>query len=472
MARSWTTKEYSAEEEFKWGSERIIEIWEWWSEDFLEDILPSLDELENKNFTWTLLLIWNWVIDSDFDLSDYSFEIIFKSEIVISIEDNLNHTIGWFTCDNKLLFFYVTENYVDNQQVTLHTIKLNKYTHFYFENFGLKLSLHHVVNTGRLVFDWAGSHKFKLSISDTDLWYTIFNGVELASLGIENVNLHECIFNWCIFPEYLDDILKNEQQKDNYRQLKFVMDKNWNYTEANKFYAKEMEYYEKTLGIEKKWFWWTLIEILKTVWFWWENRKRWERLTLLFSDLITEHWTNLTRWLFILFIFTLLSSSLSLSYLLMWVNLCNTIPLNNTDWCNNSLIWLNTVWVLSFLFFIGLFLFIRYQINKDQTDNKKNQENKDKELNIRFELFFLTFLCLVIIWISLTWGISYLIEDYTYNFNPLKHFISLLDPTYGLFKHQLSTYTTIELTYFMIYKIFYWIILWHIVVTARRIARR
>jgi hypothetical protein len=37
--------------------------------------------------------------------------------------------------------------------------------------------------------------------------------------------------------------------KDNYRQLKHVMDKNANYTEANKFFALEMEelrkYYKK-----------------------------------------------------------------------------------------------------------------------------------------------------------------------------------------------------------------------------------
>jgi hypothetical protein len=31
--------------------------------------------------------------------------------------------------------------------------------------------------------------------------------------------------------------------KDNYRQLKFVMDKNGNYTEANNFFSKEMDYY-------------------------------------------------------------------------------------------------------------------------------------------------------------------------------------------------------------------------------------
>lgn len=33
--------------------------------------------------------------------------------------------------------------------------------------------------------------------------------------------------------------------KDNYRQLKHVMDKNANYTEANEFYALEMDYLRK-----------------------------------------------------------------------------------------------------------------------------------------------------------------------------------------------------------------------------------
>jgi hypothetical protein len=39
--------------------------------------------------------------------------------------------------------------------------------------------------------------------------------------------------------------------KDNYRQLKFVMDKNWNYTEGNSFFAKEMYYYFQSLSFFK-----------------------------------------------------------------------------------------------------------------------------------------------------------------------------------------------------------------------------
>jgi hypothetical protein len=36
--------------------------------------------------------------------------------------------------------------------------------------------------------------------------------------------------------------------KDNYRQLKHVMDKNMNYTDANEFYALEMLYYTKYIN--------------------------------------------------------------------------------------------------------------------------------------------------------------------------------------------------------------------------------
>jgi hypothetical protein len=41
--------------------------------------------------------------------------------------------------------------------------------------------------------------------------------------------------------EKLDINIDNIEQKDNYRQLKHVMDSNANYIEGNKFYALEME---------------------------------------------------------------------------------------------------------------------------------------------------------------------------------------------------------------------------------------
>ena len=88
----------------------------------------------------------------------------------------------------------------------------------------------------------------ELSIINTDLWETTFNWVEITKLYLENTNLNNCIFNWVDFPnEYKleQKKLKNKKMKDNYRQLKFVMDKNWNHTEANKFYWLEMEYYMK-----------------------------------------------------------------------------------------------------------------------------------------------------------------------------------------------------------------------------------
>jgi hypothetical protein len=51
----------------------------------------------------------------------------------------------------------------------------------------------------------------------------------MNELFLSNINLNGCIFNGVKFPdnyELKENNLSNKQMKDNYRQLKFVMDKN------------------------------------------------------------------------------------------------------------------------------------------------------------------------------------------------------------------------------------------------------
>ncbi len=85
----------------------------------------------------------------------------------------------------------------------------------------------------------------KLIIKNSNLWNAVFNWVEIWKLEIENATLNDCIFNWVDFKTYkLSDNnwkISTKVMKDNYRQLKHVMDKNWNHTEANIFFALEMK---------------------------------------------------------------------------------------------------------------------------------------------------------------------------------------------------------------------------------------
>ncbi len=119
------------------------------------------------------------------------------------------------------------------------------------------------LNIEHSFFEWK-----QFSINNTEItvawfnhvhfWETQFNWVTFIQLWFYNTTFNNCIFNNTVFPMKLENNLlrtiniETKEQKDNYRQLKHVMDKNWNHTEANKFFALEMEYYGKTLKWDKK----------------------------------------------------------------------------------------------------------------------------------------------------------------------------------------------------------------------------
>ena len=142
-------------------------------------------------------------------------------------------------------------------------------------------------------------HFDNLNFSEIVLWDSIFNWTQIDKLTLKNATLNDCIFNWVIFPELSRlEKIKNEKwiidwrkMKDNYRQLKFVMDKNWNYTEANKFFWHEMFCYSNTLG-------------------WREDLN--EKLILYFQEIISDYWNDWIRplfWILILANIPILSNS-------------------------------------------------------------------------------------------------------------------------------------------------------------------
>lgn len=117
------------------------------------------------------------------------------------------------------------------------------------------------------------------SVTDWDFWKANFNNVNIKHVYFRWIVFTDCIMNniewWDA--KWKDLFNENEKKfvwisdtemKDIYRQLKFVMDKNWNYTEWNKFYQKEMEYYWKSLKSKSdKFIFWCK----KIIWDFWNN---------------------------------------------------------------------------------------------------------------------------------------------------------------------------------------------------------
>lgn len=155
----------------------------------------------------------------------------------------------------------------------------------------------------------------KLIIRNSNLWEAVFNWVEIWKLEIENATLNECIFNWVDFKIYElwnnDWWITTKALKDNYRQLKHVMDKNWNHTEANKFFALEMQEYSKL-----------------------DNLSWYEKISLWIQKFISAYWNNWLRAFCIIILFALISTlinywimnyfyNITIDWVLNFINLIN-----------------------------------------------------------------------------------------------------------------------------------------------------
>ncbi len=99
-----------------------------------------------------------------------------------------------------------------------------------------------------------------LYIDDYDFGKTVLNQIVInEKLSLYSPIFKDCIFNNVDFTKIkyhielcngndLNKVQKHTELKDYYRQLKYVMDQNGNYTEWNHFFAKEMDEYWKTLN--------------------------------------------------------------------------------------------------------------------------------------------------------------------------------------------------------------------------------
>ena len=189
----------------------------------------------DKEKTNSLILLYNK------DLPE--LELI--NEFKLSWINNINSLNFFFYKNRKYIKkFIISELITENSSDSKYNI-----TGLYVDE--LKLGNIHN-NSDNFVFTNCKINK--LVIKNSNLWKAVFNWVEIWKLEIENATLNDCIFNWVDFKTYKlwDNNWKitTKTLKDNYRQLKHVMDKNWNHTEANEFFAREMKKHYQSL----KWY--------------------------------------------------------------------------------------------------------------------------------------------------------------------------------------------------------------------------
>lgn len=124
----------------------------------------------------------------------------------------------------------------------------------------------------------------KFILEDVDFWKIIFNWLNLAEaeLNFKHVTFNNCIFNNVIWSK--DCIIKNsndEELRDLYRQMKFIMDKLWDTITGSKFYRNEMDVQKNIVSWNNKkhnlniFFWWSKSERF-VFWFWYNINNFWQ----------------------------------------------------------------------------------------------------------------------------------------------------------------------------------------------------
>ena len=423
----------------------------------------------------------NKSIDSEWRLWFYHFKI--KDFIIEDVTLLENESITRKNTEEKTYYHSRKKSFIKEIKIS-NPVFLEKFS---IKNLNLwTLRLENINSTIKSfqLNDFTINH---LIIKNSDLSNAQFNWLRIKKLTILNSNLQNCIFNWVNLESYdlWDEISENDwndlktyklstlQLRDNYRQLKFVMDKNWNHTEANKFYAKEMEYYWKTLSLGNDSLY-TIINNLFEENFTWKNAAvASEKITLLFSSFVSDFWNNWIQPAFILFVIWFLATIIHLAVEIL------TILTNNSIY-----------WNILFIILICVIIFIDYKSNKQ---NNLLSQLIDKSLSkIWFFIIFVfsSFFVLEIINIYFSIKQNNWLNDDTlisilkmifidFNFHSLSVFWNYLNPIWLLpeftiidWQKYYITYNWIELLAFVLYKIIYGILLWHLIVAAKRTTRR
>jgi hypothetical protein len=238
------------------------------------------------------------------------------------------------------------------------------------------------------------------------------------------------------------------------------MDKNSNHTDANKFFEREMEYHMYYLSEKKlfeKWWW----SNLKNNWFSWKTVKLvWEKVSLKLWYRISEFWNN---WILPIVLILLLSLLVVIIFYLYDNFNDISIPLSNTSnniienlESNNIIKSLEThtrlglvlLYILVTLPQVLLYFLVTSLIF------------------IFYKYILKIGLVITIIWVSLY------IEYYT-DHSIIKNFLEFLYPFHWLLDYKsLKELPIFKLFIFILFKLIYAILIWHLVVALKRTTRR
>lgn len=275
-------------------------------------------------------------------------------------------------------------------------------------------------------------------LKTTNLWKAVLNNLEIKSLYINWWFIANSYINSVSFPKEISISKKSKisviRMKDNYRQLKHLMDKNWNYTQANKFYALEMN--EELKNTFKNFSWKELRKNLKNKdYFSWTFSNLSNLISLLFNKLFSNFWTN-----WILSVFWLITLAFFGSIWMFYYSLDNIWGFWNT--VNSLENWYLESWIIFPIVFIFLvFLFI-YLLNKFT----------NKAPIISSMIYF---------WILYFFHSPKLLLDFTQ---------LLINPFYLLdFNWVESSFVVVMIG---LYKILYWTIIYQMITTIRRTTKR
>lgn len=296
----------------------------------------------------------------------------------------------------------------------------------------------------------------KLIIKNSNLWKAVFNWVEIWELEIENVTLNDCIFNWVDFKTYELEEIKNgdsvnyKVMKDNYRQLKHVMDKNANYTEANEFYSLEMEYYRLYLtnwNYKKG-----LLQNLTNNFFGTNIENSWKYLILNFLWLINNFWNNIYRNIFTIYLYLFLVTIISFT--------------SNNYKKSDIFYSIEFTQILRFLILFLVIYFIPVLFSVFLKKIKKGN------LIVKIDNFISSSNFTIITHIIIVIFLLFLLNVDVNRFHWIETFIYLINPFSWLTPNSMSHLLWSEKLWMIIHKIIYWILIYQLIIALKRTTRR
>lgn len=268
--------------EIIWKDKKIIFKWDILNWGFLSSIFNDILDINDSYITF----LWNitvngWISSIKFNNCTFEKDVIFERMNLGNIEFNnctIENCLKFINCFNTNVDGNISNIEIKNTEIKwtfeMKQIKyLNnllivwdkKINYIIFDEFDTTSGADnsrflYKIKCDSFIFKNSSNFSdnfviwniniWKFIFEDVNLWKINFNWTIITTLYFENATLNDCIFNWVDFKSYeLDkswlnsNDLEYKKLKDNYRQLKHVMEKNWNITESNMFFEKEMAYH-------------------------------------------------------------------------------------------------------------------------------------------------------------------------------------------------------------------------------------